>query len=226
MTCCPLALRPRVSPLAGEWPTVPTMDTGGDPTDGRLVLLAKDGNLDAFNSVVERYQGAVYSLCYRLLGQREAAEDAAQEAFLSAYRALPRFEGGNLRSWLLRIAANESKDELRRRRRRQPALSLDDGGEDGGQSIDMPDHSAGAELLLLRHEMGEKLEELMLLIPFEQRQAILLVDLYDFQYDEVAALTATSVGTIKSRIHRGRERLRRLLADRRELFGDVLRPGR
>lgn len=202
------------------------MDTGGDPTDGRLVLLAKDGNLDAFNSVVERYQGAVYSLCYRLLGQREAAEDAAQEAFLSAYRALPRFEGGNLRSWLLRIAANESKDELRRRRRRQPALSLDDGGEDGGQSIDMPDHSAGAELLLLRHEMGEKLEELMLLIPFEQRQAILLVDLYDFQYDEVAALTATSVGTIKSRIHRGRERLRRLLADRRELFGDVLRPGR
>lgn len=205
---------------------MPTMDTGGDPTDGRLVLLAKDGNLDAFNSVVERYQGAVYSLCYRLLGQREAAEDAAQEAFLSAYRALPRFEGGNLRSWLLRIAANESKDELRRRRRRQPALSLDDGGEDGGQSIDMPDHSAGAELLLLRHEMGEKLEELMLLIPFEQRQAILLVDLYDFQYDEVAALTATSVGTIKSRIHRGRERLRRLLADRRELFGDVLRPGR
>ena len=202
------------------------MDTGGDPTDGRLVLLAKDGNLDAFNSVVERYQGAVYSLCYRLLGQREAAEDAAQEAFLSAYRALPRFEGGNLRSWLLRIAANESKDELRRRRRRQPALSLDDGGEDGGQSIDMPDHSAGAELLLLRHEMGEKLEELLLLIPFEQRQAILLVDLYDFQYDEVAALTATSVGTIKSRIHRGRERLRRLLADRRELFGDVLRPGR
>ena len=205
---------------------MPTMDTGGDPTDGRLVLLAKDGNLDAFNSVVERYQGAVYSLCYRLLGQREAAEDAAQEAFLSAYRALPRFEGGNLRSWLLRIAANESKDELRRRRRRQPALSLDDGGEDGGESIDMPDHSAGAELLLLRHEMGEKLEELMLLIPFEQRQAILLVDLYDFQYDEVAALTATSVGTIKSRIHRGRERLRRLLADRRELFGDVLRPGR
>ncbi len=205
---------------------MPTMDTGGDPTDGRLVLLAKDGNLDAFNSVVERYQGAVYSLCYRLLGQREAAEDAAQEAFLSAYRALPRFEGGNLRSWLLRIAANESKDELRRRRRRQPALSLDDGGEDGGESIDMPDHSAGAELLLLRHEMGEKLEELMLLIPFEQRQAILLVDLYDFRYDEVAALTATSVGTIKSRIHRGRERLRRLLADRRELFGDVLRPGR
>lgn len=205
---------------------MPTMDTGGDPTDGRLVLLAKDGNLDAFNSVVERYQGAVYSLCYRLLGQREAAEDAAQEAFLSAYRALPRFEGGNLRSWLLRIAANESKDELRRRRRRQPALSLDDGGEDGGESIDMPDHSAGAELLLLRHEMGEKLEELLLLIPFEQRQAILLVDLYDFQYDEVAALTATSVGTIKSRIHRGRERLRRLLADRRELFGDVLRPGR
>ena len=202
------------------------MDTGGDPTDGRLVLLAKDGNLDAFNSVVERYQAAVYSLCYRLLGQREAAEDSAQEAFLSAYRAMQRFEGGNLRSWLLRIAANECKDELRRRKRKDAGISLDDGGDDGDEPIEVADHRPGAEALLLSHEMGETLEQLLLLIPFEQRQAILLVDVYDFQYEEVATMTATSVGTIKSRIHRGRERLRRLLTERRELFGDVRRPGR
>lgn len=202
------------------------MDTGGEPTDGRLVLLAKDGNLDAFNSVVERYQAAVYSLCYRLLGQREAAEDSAQEAFLSAFRALQRFEGGNLRSWLLRIAANECKDELRRRKRKDPGISLDDGGDDGDEPIEVADHTPGAEALLLSHEMGETLEQLLLLIPFEQRQAILLVDVYDFQYEEVATMTATSVGTIKSRIHRGRERLRRLLTERRELFGEVRRPGR
>src|SRR4029079_2922722 len=89
--------------------------------DERLVLLAKDGNLEAFNSLVDRYQGAVYSLCARILGNRAAAEDAAQEAFINAFRSLRRFEGGNFRSWLLRIAANESKDELRRPKRRGAA---------------------------------------------------------------------------------------------------------
>ena len=202
------------------------MGTGGDTPDEQLVLLAKDGSLDAFNSLVDRYQGAVYSLSYRLLGLRESAEDASQEAFLSAYRALARFEGGNFRSWLLRIAANECKDELRRRNRKDASISLDDGGEDGGESIDVADASPGAELLLERLEMSHQLERLLLDIPFEQRQAIILVDVYDFQYDEVAAMTATSIGTIKSRIHRGRERLRRLLTSHRELSGAELRSGR
>jgi RNA polymerase sigma-70 factor (ECF subfamily) len=202
------------------------MGADGEPLDGQLVLLAKDGSLDAFNSLVDRYQGAVYSLCYRLLGQREAAEDAAQEAFLSAFRALGRFEGGNFRSWILRIAANQSKDELRRRSRKDPRLSLDDGGEDGDEAVEVADSGPGAQQLLERAELGQALERLLQELSFEQRQAILLVDVYDFQYDEVAELTATSVGTIKSRIHRGRERLRHLVTERRELFGDVIRPGR
>jgi RNA polymerase sigma-70 factor (ECF subfamily) len=202
------------------------MGADGEPLDGQLVLLAKDGSLDAFNSLVDRYQGAVYSLCYRLLGQREPAEDASQEAFLSAYRAIGRFEGGNFRSWLLRIAANECKDELRRRNRKDPRISLDDGGEDGDEAVEVADRGPGAETLMERAELGRALERLLREITFEQRQAIVLVDVYDFQYNEVAVLTATSVGTIKSRIHRGRERLRRLLAERRELFGDVVRPGR
>ena len=202
------------------------MGTGGDTPDEQLVLLAKDGSLDAFNSLVDRYQGAVYSLSYRLLGLRESAEDASQEAFLSAYRALARFEGGNFRSWLLRIAANECKDELRRRNRKDASISLDYGGDDGGESIDVADASPGAELLLERLEMSHQLERLLLEIPFEQRQAIILVDVYDFQYDEVAAMTATSIGTIKSRIHRGRERLRRLLTGPMELSRAELRSGR
>ena len=202
------------------------MGTGGDTPDEQLVLLAKDGSLDAFNSLVDRYQGAVYTLSYRLLGLRESAEDASQEAFLSAYRALARFEGGTFRSWLLRIAANECKDELRRRNRKDASISLDDGGDDGGESIDVADVSPGAELLLERLEMSHQLERLLLDIPFEQRQAIILVDVYDFQYDEVAAMTATSIGTIKSRIHRGRERLRRLLTGPMELSRAELRSGR
>lgn len=200
------------------------MEAGLDQPDERLVLLAKDGNLDAFNRLVDRHQGAVYSLCARILGSREAAEDASQEAFLSAYRSLSRFAGGNFRSWLLRIAANESKDELRRRGRK-PTTSLDAIFDTDGPPIELPDHAATADELLERAEFGATLERALLQIPFEQRQAIVLVDLYDFQYDEVAAMLGASIGTIKSRIHRGRERLRGILAGRVELPGASQRQG-
>ena len=194
------------------------MGGGHEPPDERLVLLAKDGNLDAFNSLVDRYQGAVYSLSYRLLGSREGAEDASQEAFISAYRAIGRFDGGNFRSWLLRITANQCKDELRRRKRKDAATSLDAALDSEEAPIEIRDPGEGILALVERRELGEALEGLLLELPFEQRQAVLLVDVYDFAYEEVSELTNTSLGTIKSRIHRGRERLRILYTNRRELF--------
>lgn len=199
------------------------MGVGLDPPDERLVLLAKDGSLDAFNRLVDRHQSAVFSLCYRILGQSQSAEDAAQEAFLSAYRSLDRFEGGNFRSWLLRIAANESKDELRRRRRKDQAASLSAIFDRNDLPVEVPDPQESALDVIERHEFGAELEQLLLEIPFEQRQAVLLVDVYDFQYEEVARLTGTSVGTIKSRIHRGRERLRQLVLRQPELSDAIRR---
>ncbi len=189
-----------------------------DPPDEQLVLYAKDGSLDAFNRLVDRHQGAVYGLCYRLLGQREAAEDASQEAFLSAYRALDRFQGGNFKGWLLRIAANESRDELRRSRRR-PATSLDELSDRPDAPFEIADEAPGAPALAERVEMNASVEAFLLRLPFEQRQVLVLVDIFDFQYDEVARITKTSIGTIKSRIHRGRERLRQALGDPQELSG-------
>ncbi|MBI2767231.1 MAG: sigma-70 family RNA polymerase sigma factor [Chloroflexi bacterium] len=194
------------------------MEPGLEPSDERLVLFAKDGNLDAFNSLVDRYQAAVYNLCARLLGNREAAEDAAQEAFLSAYHALSRFEGGSFRSWLLRIAANESKDELRRRKRKDAVSSLEEIFDRSESPVEVPDHREGADILFERKEFREMLESAVQQLPFEQRQAVLLVDLYEFQYEEVAQMTGASLGTIKSRIHRGRERLRKVLLARPELL--------
>jgi len=196
---------------------------GQEPTDERLVLLAKDGDLEAFNSLVDRYQGAVYTLCLRLLGNREAAEDATQETFLSAYRALDRFQGGSFRNWLLRIAANESKDELRRRKRKDANASLNEmlDREDG--PIEIPDTGEGVEAAVERGEFGNELEGLLAQLPLEQRQALLLVDVYDFQYEEVARLFRVSVGTIKSRIHRGRERLRKLILSKPELSASIRR---
>lgn len=189
-----------------------------EPSDEHLVSLSKDGNLDAFNSLVERYQGTVYNLCLRLIGDRTAAEDATQEAFLSAYRAIQRFEGGNLRSWLLRIAANQSKDELRRRVRRGPTDSLF-ATDPEEAPIDLPDAGESAEQYVERMAVGHGIQQALLQLPFEQRQAVLLSDLHGYHYEEIAKIAGSSVGTVKSRIHRGRERLKVILSTQPELFG-------
>jgi RNA polymerase sigma-70 factor (ECF subfamily) len=202
------------------------MGAAGEAPDGELVLLAKDGNLDAFNSLVDRYQRPVYSLCYRILGRREAAEDAAQEAFIAAFRALAQFEGGNFKSWLFRIAANQCRDELRRERRRPSTFALTHGEGSEEETFDIPDASPPAEAGVISRELGASLSAMLLQLPFEQRQAITLIDVYELSYEEVAELTQTSIGTIKSRVHRGRERLRSLVLRRPELEQEVRRLGR
>jgi len=195
-----------------------------EPADEHLVSLSKDGNLDAFNSLVERYQGAVFNLCWRLIGERGAAEDATQEAFISAYRSISRFDGGNFRSWLFRIAANQSKDELRRRGRR-PAESLHATEDGQDQPFDVRDTSETAPEYLERMAVGASIGQALLALPFDQRQAVLLSDLHGYHYEEIARITGSNVGTVKSRIHRGRERLRALLIEQPELFGRVRRLG-
>jgi RNA polymerase sigma-70 factor (ECF subfamily) len=193
-----------------------------EPTDEHLVSLSKDGNLHAFNSLVERYQGAVFNLCLRLIGEKGAAEDATQEAFLSAYKSMARFDGGSFRSWLFRIAANESKDELRRRGRR-PAESLHSRFEDDDTPFDVTDTTETAPEYLERMAVGEAIGGALLALPFEQREAILLSDLHGYHYEEIAQMTGSNVGTVKSRIHRGRERLKVLLLREPELFGTIRR---
>lgn len=192
-------------------------------TDDRLVSLSRDGHLDAFNSIVERHQSAVYTLCFRLLGDPGAAEDAAQETFLAAYRALARFDGGNVRGWLLRIAANESKDELRRRKRRAPTDPLFDIFDGVESEREIPGDDPLPEAEIERMELNERLQGALLQVPFDQRNAVLLCDYYGFRYEEVASMTSSSIGTVKSRIHRGRERLRSILSLDPELFGAARR---
>ncbi|MEP6871481.1 MAG: RNA polymerase sigma factor [Anaerolineaceae bacterium] len=194
------------------------MEGGLDPSDERLVSLTKDGNLDAFNSLVERHQSSVFTLCLRLLGERQAAEDATQEAFISGYRATAQFHGGNVRAWLLRIAANECKDELRRRTRKGASTSLDAMLESDQGPNEVPDPGEGIGELLERKELSREIQGLLMLVPFDQRQAVVLCDLCGFRYEEVAEMTGASSGTVKSRIHRGREKLRQLMAANPEQF--------
>ena len=180
-----------------------------------VVARAARGDQNAFGALVEHYQSACYGLAWRLLGDSDMAADATQDAFLHAYRAIGTYRGGIFRSWLLRITANASYDLLRRGQRR-PTTPLPDPLE--GET-DLPDAGAldpgmGAE----RGEMYERLEAALRRLPQDQRTAIVLSDVYGMDYAEVAAATDSALGTVKSRLHRGRLRLRELLGHDRELF--------
>lgn len=192
--------------------------------EAELLERCRDGDLDAFNSLVALHQDQVYNLCLRMLASPAAAEDAAQDAFISAFRKIESMRGPSARSWLLRIAANTCIDELRRRKRR-PQVSLDVpvASEEGERSLDVRDETAGPEQMALRGEVWEALQAELSLLPADQRLAIILCDIEGLSYEEIASTMGGSLGTVKSRISRGRARLREALSGRPELFGDLVR---
>jgi RNA polymerase sigma-70 factor (ECF subfamily) len=175
---------------------------------------ARTGDLAAFNELVLEHQVLVFNLCLRQLGQRQAAEDAAQEAFISAWKNLSGLRGP-FRPWLLRIAANACTDELRRRVRR-PSSSLDVALEAGVP--EPPDEEPLPETTTLQGELRREVEAALQTLPDEQRLAVVLSDLQGLDYAEIAEVMKTSLGTVKSRIARGRARLREVLRANAELL--------
>jgi RNA polymerase sigma-70 factor (ECF subfamily) len=186
-----------------------------DADEQWLVEQARRGDLEAFNVLVERHQVAVYNLCLRMLGDRAAAEDATQEAFLSAYRAMEQLQGPYLAAWLLRIGANVCYDELRRRKRR-PSQSLDELLDDPERPLPLATKGAGPEDESLRSELRRSIVQSLLSLPPDQRLAVVLCDIEGLSYDEIADVTRASLGTVKSRISRGRGKMRQLLRDTKE----------
>ncbi len=150
-----------------------------------------------------------------MVPDRDGAADAVQEAFFSAFRNLAGFRGGSVRSWLNRIAVNAAMDaqRLRKRRPSQPYPELED------DSWQPPaGDEADPERIVVTTERVRVLEAALAGISDDQRVAIVLFDVEGYDYGEIAELTGVSLGTVKSRIHRGRLALRRLLDDRMELF--------
>jgi RNA polymerase sigma-70 factor (ECF subfamily) len=185
------------------------------PDEAAVIARAATGDRTAFAQLMEHYQSACYGLAWRLLGDAEHAADATQDAFVHAYKAIGTYRGGIFRSWLLRITANASYDILRRAQRR-PSSPLPDADEGAPELPDLAAVNPVAEAT--RSEMYRHLERALRMLPADQRTAIVLCDVYGMDYNEVAAMTASALGTVKSRIHRGRLRLRELLAEHRELF--------
>lgn len=183
--------------------------------DRALVEQALRGDLDAFNRLVELYQDYLFGVTVRMLGDREAAADAVQEAFFSAYRNLARFRGDSFRSWVTRIALNAATDTLRVKKRR-PADPYPEWEDDSWQPP--ADESENPERTAIASARSRAIAGALGQITPDQRTAIVLFDVEGYDYQEIADMTGVSLGTVKSRIHRGRLALRDLLAGDLELL--------
>lgn len=169
-----------------------------------LIERSRRGDPGAYDQIVGAYQDRIYSLAYRITGNREDASDAAQDAFLKAYRHLRAFGGrAAFSTWLHRIAVNAALDIVRRRPH-QPLVPLE---MDVGDPVEDP-----AERVV-RRDVQRRIHRAIAGLPLEQRTAIVLRDLHGHSYEEIASMLQIPLGTVRSRISRGREMLRAALAD-------------
>jgi len=169
-----------------------------------------------FESLVHRYQNSVYSIALRMTGNPHKAQDLTQEAFVRAYRAFDSYRRGtSFDKWLYRIVTNLYIDEVRRRKRTPYTESLDQpiSTHDGGTiERELPDSSTSPEEVFDRTHLDGRLQQALESLPPDFRMAVILCDIEGFSYEEIAQIMNTSIGTVRSRIHRGRRALREKLA--------------
>jgi RNA polymerase sigma-70 factor (ECF subfamily) len=188
-----------------------------------LIAAARRGDAQAFNKLILAYQSLAYNVAYRTLHDPDDAADATQKAFISAYRALPRFRGGSFKAWLLRIVTNACFDDIRRRKRR-PASSLDDMAVEPDHSAALTDEHESPEERAMRQDLGRAIQAGLDELPDHQRVTLVLSDIQGLSYEEIAEVTGVSLGTVKSRLSRGRSRLRDYLQQNQELLPRRYRP--
>jgi RNA polymerase sigma-70 factor (ECF subfamily) len=190
-----------------------------------LIKDAQQGDLEAFNRLILAYQDRVYNQAFRVLGESQSADDASQEAFISAYKNLRSFRGGSFRAWLLRIVTNACYDELRRRKRR-PTTTLEP-VDDEGDEIESPrwiaDPGELPEDNVVRSELGHAIQECLDRLPEDFRVVVVLVDVQGLDYLEASDVIGKPLGTVKSRLARARNRMRECLQGVRELLPHSMR---
>jgi len=189
--------------------------------EAALIRSAQGGDLDAFNRLVLLYQEMAYNLAYRMLSDPAGAEDATQNAFLSAYRNLSSYRGGSFRAWVLRMVTNTCYDELRRQHR-HPTTPLEPMAEQDDEEIESPrwlaDDSLSPEQELESTELNDAVQECLNGLPEDFKAVIVMVDIEGLDYQEVSQAINKPLGTIKSRVARARLRLRECLQGYGELL--------
>lgn len=191
----------------------PEEDAG--PSDAELVLKSQQGDVRAFDVLVERYHGKIYGLTYNMTSNREDAEDLTQDVFVKAFEALPRFKGkSSFYTWLYRIAVNKTIN-YRKKRNRKRALSLDQ----FDQEIKTDDvyHDLTAKGSPLRNislsELQEKLNEALQSLSEKHRTVVVMHDMQGIPHDEIAKVVGASVGTVRSRLFYARRQMQTELTE-------------
>ena len=176
----------------------------------KWISAAQKGDQDAFESLVRLYEKRVFALTSRMCRNPEDAAEAAQEAFLAAWQGLPFFRGdASFSTWLYRLASNACVDLLRREGRHQAAAGLSLNDEE--LNLDVPDRGPSPQEAVERQELKEQLEEGLQALSPEHRQVLVLREFHQLSYDEIADVLDLDLGTVKSRINRGRKQLRNFL---------------
>ena len=184
--------------------------------DGEIQLLierAKAGDARAFEDLARREERALYRHALRVVGTTADAEDIVQDALFSAWRSIASFQGLSFRAWLFRIATNRALDQLRSRKRR-PELPLDPPDDDDVTWAEPVAPGPDLTQLVGDREALAAVETALGSLPAEQRTALLLRDVEGFAYEEISVITSVEIGTVKSRIHRGRLAVRNVLIAR------------
>jgi RNA polymerase sigma-70 factor (ECF subfamily) len=188
----------------------------GNPVpDAELVKRFKEGDRSAFAEIVHRYQDRVYTLCLRWMGDREVALEVAQDVFIALFRSLGGFRGdAQLSTWVYRAVINHCKNRKLYRRRRQldQHEPLEGDAHDEGPERQLADEGPGTDAPLHAAEASSLLQEALQLLDSEQRQIIMLREVQDLSYEEIADLLDLPRGTVKSRLHRARCELAAVLA--------------
>jgi len=186
-----------------------------------LVRAAQNGDLDSFNHLVLVYQEMAFNVAYRMLSDEDAAEDATQAAFLSAYRSLAGYRGGSFRAWVMRMVTNACYDELRRRQRR-PTIPLEPMDNEDEEEIESPawlaDDSPSPEQSLEKGELDEAIQSCLNGLADEFKAVVVMVDIEGMDYQEVSVAINKPLGTVKSRVARARSKLRECLQSYWELL--------
>jgi RNA polymerase sigma-70 factor (ECF subfamily) len=194
--------------------------------EAQLIARSQQGDVEAFNQLIIQYQQILYGTIFRLLGDYDTASDVTQDAFIAAFRSIRTFRGNaSFRAWLLRIGSNLVYDHWRRLQR-HPASSLEAMNEedDDSHGVSLLDTlttmgiEGNPEEAVLTQELQAVIQQGLQQLPLEQRTVIVLCDIQGLAYEEVAHVTETTMGTVRSRISRGRARLRTYLQQHKELL--------
>lgn len=187
--------------------------------DEELVVRSQNGDIDAFEELVSRYERKIYTVAYRLISNPDDASELTQEAFLKAFQGIKNFRGeASFQTWLCRIVTNVCRDELRKRYRKpvdwlEEKITLDE----GEVTRQVPSKEPGPEEVYEQKELQERLQDLIATLSPEFRLALVLRDIQGFSYEEIAEHLDCSLGTVKSRINRARNYLKeKLVLDREQ----------